>query len=128
MLSFLLSVDNLSATEGGACALCMTEAAGGARRMHGASCVDKSDDTVRMLCSGCRKWSCAALWCACGVAMSNSQGVCQVRMRGVSSGRGRSRRGGCVGSGAVTVHCRGAGGVGAHAIFRPGKSFEYRFF
>ena len=48
--------------------------------------------------------------------MSNSQGVCQVRMRGVLLGRRRSQRGGCVGRGGV--HCCGAGGIGAHAIFR----------
>ena len=49
MLPFVLPVDKSSAKEGGACALCMLGAARGARRVCGAGCVEKCDDTYVVL-------------------------------------------------------------------------------
>ena len=81
MLPFVLPVDNSSATEGGACALCILEAAGGALRMHGASCVDKSDYTHVVL----RLQKCAHVM-HCGVLAS-----CDEQFAGCMSGADAGR-------------------------------------
>ena len=81
MLPFVLPVDNSSATEGGACALCILEAAGGALRMHGASCVDKSDCTHVVL----RLQKCAHVM-HCGVLAS-----CDEQFAGCVSGADAGR-------------------------------------
>ena len=54
MLPFVLPVENSSAKKGRACAQCIGEAAGGARRVCGASNVKKNHDTL----VECRKQKC----------------------------------------------------------------------
>ena len=122
MLPFALPVENSSAKKGRACAQCIGEAAGGARRVCGASNVKKNHDTL----VECRKQKCV---CAVQCVMRVSCGEQFTRhMLGVDAGRavvwGRSRvrRSECASRGGV--HCRGAGGDGAHAILSGEEVFE----
>ena len=121
MLPFALSVGNSSAKKGSACAQLMREAAGGARRVCGASSVKKNHDTLVV----CRMQKCA---CAvqCVVRVSCGEQFTQ-HMCGVDAalwGRIRMWRSECAGRGGV--HCRGAGSDGAHAALS-GERVFYSF-
>ena len=81
MLPFVLPVENSSAKKGRACAQCIGEAAGGARRVCGASNVKKNHDTL----VECRKQKCV---CAVQCVMRVSCGEQFTRhMLGVDAGR-----------------------------------------
>ena len=81
MLPFVLPVENSSAKKGRACAQCIGEAAGGARRVCGASNVKKNHDTL----VECRKQKCV---CAVQCVIRVSCGERFTRhMLGVDAGR-----------------------------------------
>ena len=81
MLPFVLPVENSSAKKGRACAQCIGEAAGGARRVCGASNVKKNHDTL----VECRKQKCV---CAVQCVIRVSCGEQFTRhMLGVDAGR-----------------------------------------
>ena len=81
MLPFVLPVENSSAKKGRACAQCIGEAAGGARRVCGASNVKKNHDTL----VECRKQKCV---CAVQCVMRVSCGEQFTRhMLGEDAGR-----------------------------------------
>ena len=69
---------------------------------------------ARMLCSSWKNVHVLHIALCMRIAASNSQGVCRMWMRVALCGRGRVWCRGCASRGGV--HCRGAGGVGAHAI------------
>ena len=76
---------------------------------------------ARMLCSSWKNVHVLHIALCMRIAASNSQGVCRVWMRVALCGRGRVWCRGCASRGGV--HCRGAGGVGAHAILS-GERFD----
>ena len=80
---------------------------------------------TRLLCAKCKDVHVQCHVLCVRVAASNSHGTCSVWMRIALWGRIRVRRSECASRGGV--HCRGAGGDGAHAILSGEEVFPHVF-